>query len=95
MSAYKHLSLHVQSLTFHKVNRPTDMKSLCLTSKQLHEITVRQLYRSVSLDVGSPNDTKLSAFMNPKNLGLKHLRTLDLYLAEIRDKCYNQVRYGG
>lgn len=67
------------------------MKSLCLTSKQLHEITVRQLYRSVSLDVGSPNDTKLSAFMNPKNIGLKHLRTLDLYLAEIRDKCYNQV----
>ncbi|KAL9065564.1 MAG: hypothetical protein Q9157_007427, partial [Trypethelium eluteriae] len=84
---WEDISVDIKSLI---INRPTDMKSLCLTSRQLHEITVRQLYRNVSLDVGSPNDTKLSAFMNPKNIGLKYLRTLDLYLAEIRDKCYNQ-----
>ncbi|KAI9654926.1 MAG: hypothetical protein M1821_005679 [Bathelium mastoideum] len=87
------LSFDVKTLIVNHINRPTDMKSLCLTSKQLHEITARQLYRNVSLDVGSPNDTKLSAFMNPKNIGLKHMRTLDLYLAEIRDKCYNQVAH--
>jgi hypothetical protein len=40
--------------------------------------------------VGSPSDTKLGAFLNPKNIGLKHVRKLDLYLADVLDKC-NQL----
>jgi hypothetical protein len=40
--------------------------------------------------VGSPSDTKLGAFLNPKNIGLRHVRKLDLYLADVLDKC-NQL----
>jgi len=67
------------------------MKSLCLTCKELHRITVKRLYHEVTLDVGSPNDTNLTAFLNPKNLGLPHVRKLDLYLADVPEKC-NQLQ---
>ncbi|KAK5143094.1 hypothetical protein LTR04_001997 [Oleoguttula sp. CCFEE 6159] len=66
------------------------MVNLCLTNKQLHEITVRQLYRIVSLDLGGPTDTKLSAFLNPKNIGLPHIRKIRLYLANVMDRCNQQ-----
>lgn len=85
------LSVDIKTLIVQHVIRPTDLKSLCLTCKQLHEITVRQLYHEVTLDVGSPSDTKLSAFLNPKNIGLPHVRKLDLYLADVMDKC-NQLQ---
>lgn len=65
------------------------MKSLCLTSKQLHAITARQLYQKVTLDIGGPDDNKLGAFLNPANIGLPHIRELDLYLANMPDKCDN------
>lgn len=73
-----------------QVNRPTDLKNVCLACKQLHEIAVRQLYYEVTLDVGSPNDTRLAAFLNPRNIGLQHVRKLDLYLADVLDKCNQQ-----
>ena len=57
----------------------------------MHEIAVRHLYKEVTLDVGSPNDMKLSAFLNPKNIGLPYIRELDLYLADVVDKC-NQLQ---
>lgn len=63
---------------------------MCLTSKQLREISVRRLYREVTIDVGSSKDTRLGAFLNPKNIGLQHIRKLDLYLTDVLDKC-NQV----
>jgi hypothetical protein len=63
---------------------------LCLTSKQLREISVRRLYREVTIDVGSSKDTRLAAFLNPKNIGLQHIRKLDLYLTDVLDKC-NQI----
>jgi hypothetical protein len=78
-------------LTRVQVIRPTDLVNLCLTCKNLHEITVCQLYQEVTLDVGSPNDTKLSAFLSPKNIGLPWIRKLDLYLADVSDKC-NQLQ---
>ena len=73
-----------------QINRPTDLKNVCLVCKQLHEIAVRSLYYEVTLDVGSPHDTRLAAFLNPKNIGLKHVRKLDLYLADVMDKCNQQ-----
>jgi hypothetical protein len=73
------------------VNRPTDLRNVCLTCKQLHEIAVRQLYYDVTLDVGSNQDTRLGAFLNPRNIGLPHIRKLDLYLADVLDKC-NQLQ---
>lgn len=77
-------------LSVSQINRPTDLKSLCLTSKQLREITVRRLYRDVTIDVGSSKDTRLGAFLSPKNIGLQHIRKLDLYLTDVIDKC-NQI----
>lgn len=67
--------------------RPSDLKNVCLVSKQLHSLAVRPLYRNVALDLGSNNDNRLTAFVNPRNIGLKHIRQLRLYLAEVRDKC--------
>jgi hypothetical protein len=41
--------------------------------------------------VGSPTDTKLINFISPRNIGLAHIRKMDLYLAEVMDKC-NQLQ---
>ncbi|KAF2807808.1 uncharacterized protein BDZ99DRAFT_572704 [Mytilinidion resinicola] len=90
-SKFMDLSVDVKTLIVQHVIRPTDLKNLCLTCKNLHEITVHQLYQEVTLDVGSPSDTKLSAFLNPKNIGLPWVRKLDLYLADVPDKC-NQLQ---
>ncbi|KAF2115469.1 hypothetical protein BDV96DRAFT_80266 [Lophiotrema nucula] len=85
------LSVDIKTLVVQHVTRPTDLRKLCLVCKQLHEISVRQLYNEVTIDVGSPNDTKLAAFLNAKNIGLQYVRKLDLYLADVPDKC-NQVQ---
>lgn len=77
-------------LSASQISRPTDLKSLCLTSRQLREITARRLYREVTIDVGSTKDTRLAAFLNPQNIGLQHIRKLDLYLTDVVDKC-NQI----
>lgn len=70
-----------------QVIRPSDLKKLCLVSKEWHQLAVRFLYRNVALDLGSPADTRLSAFINPKNIGLKHIKQLRLYLAGVADRC--------
>jgi hypothetical protein len=36
------------------------------------------------LDVGSASDNRLAALVNPRNIGVKHIRKLDLYLAHVR-----------
>ena len=84
------LPTDLKTLIIQHIKRPTDLKSLCLTSKQLRDISARQLYREVTIDVGSSKDTRLGAFLNPKNIGLQHIRKLDLYLTEVLDKC-NQI----
>jgi hypothetical protein len=62
-----------------------------LTSKELHEIAVRPLYHEVVVEVGSPADGRLTSLVNPRTIGLKHIRKLDLYLADVQDKC-NQLQ---
>ena len=54
------------------------MKALCLTSKELRDITVRRLYRKVEIDVGCEADVKLAAFLGRNNPGLEHIRILIL-----------------
>jgi hypothetical protein len=81
------LSVDLKTIVVQHINRPTDLRNICLTCPQLHQIAVRQLYYQVTLEVGSPQDTRLGAFLNPKNIGLQHLRKLDLYLADVVDKC--------
>lgn len=65
-----------------KLSRPSDLVSVCLTSHDLHEIAARFLYRSVALEIGGPRDSYLAAFLNPRNIGLRCIRKLDIYLAE-------------
>ncbi|KAH7091032.1 hypothetical protein FB567DRAFT_437077 [Paraphoma chrysanthemicola] len=89
--SFMDLSVDLKTLIVQHVTRPTDLRNICLACKQLHEIAVRQLYHEVTLDVGSPNDNRLGAFLNPKNIGLPHIRKLDLYLADVVDKC-NQMQ---
>lgn len=71
--------------------RITDLKNICLVSKELHEIAVRFLYKSVSLDVGCASDHRLPAFLNPRNKGLKHIRQIRLYLAVVADRCNQEL----
>jgi len=66
-----------------QITRPTDLKNLCLTCKELQELAVKPLYKEIVLELGGTNDTKLTAFVNPRNIGLKWIRKLDLYLAEL------------
>ncbi|TKA77296.1 hypothetical protein B0A55_04336 [Friedmanniomyces simplex] len=84
---FSDLSEDVKALIVDKILRPSDLKNVCLVNKQLHALAVKPLYRHVSLDLGSPNDTRLSAFLNPHNAGLKHIRQLRLYLAKFREYC--------
>ena len=74
-----------------KVARPSDLKNVCLVNKQFHEIAVKTLYRYIALDVGSANDKRLTAFLNPENIGLKHIRKIRLDMARVRDTC-NQAQ---
>ncbi|KAF4301522.1 hypothetical protein GTA08_BOTSDO10903 [Botryosphaeria dothidea] len=80
------LSIEIWAMVVDYVLRPTDLKSLCLTCKQLHQIAVRNLYREVTLDVGSTADLNLGAFLNPRNIGLHYIRRLHIYLAEVEEK---------
>ncbi|KAJ4312828.1 hypothetical protein N0V94_007252 [Neodidymelliopsis sp. IMI 364377] len=87
---FKDLTTELKVLVIDHINRPTDLKSLCLTSHELRKIAVRHLYREVTIDVGSPKDARLGAFLSSKNIGLQHIRKLDLYLTDVLDKC-NQI----
>ena len=42
---------------------------------------MKPLYHDVALDLGSHGDARLTAFLNPRNIGLKHIRLVRLYLA--------------
>lgn len=78
---------NVDADTSQKIIRPSDLKKLCLVNKEWHELAVRFLYRNVALDLGSPMDNRLTAFISPKNIGLKHIKQLRLYLAGVPDRC--------
>lgn len=62
------------------ITRPTDLKSLCLTSPFLRRLATPPLYRSIILFVGGPKDKKLSAFLKPSNPGIPHVREIFLRL---------------
>ncbi|SMR56272.1 unnamed protein product [Zymoseptoria tritici ST99CH_3D1] len=86
-TTFDDLSEEIKALIVERVTRPSDLKRVCLVSKECQKIAVRFLYRSVALDLGSPNDSRLSAFLNPRNIGLKHIKQLRLYLAGVHDRC--------
>ena len=84
---FQSLSSELKSHIIEHVIRPSDLKNVCLISKELHEIAVRFLYREVSLDLGGVNDNFMPALLNPRNIGLKHIRQIRLYLAHKSDTC--------
>ena len=61
-------------------------------NKELHLLAVRALYHEVVLEVGAATDGRLIAFINPRNIGLQYIRKLDLYLADVPDKCPQQLQ---
>ncbi|MCJ1384471.1 hypothetical protein MMC17_007588 [Xylographa soralifera] len=70
------------------IDRPTDLKNLCLGSKELRHITTPILYRSIHLFVGGAQDLRLSAFLGAGNPGITHVREIFLRLEKmvIQDK---------
>lgn len=84
---FQSLSSDLKSCVIEHITRPSDLKNVCLVSKELHEIAVRFLYHDVSLDLGSVNDNFMPALLNPRNIGLKHIRQIRLYLANKTDRC--------
>lgn len=62
-----------------QIIRPKDLKTLCLTSKQLRDLATPALYRNVTLDIGGPKDMLLIAgLLSRDNPGLKYIRDLSL-----------------
>lgn len=59
----------------------SDIVSVCLTSKTLYDVAISTLYRTVALNLGRDKDRSLIPFLNPRNKGLPHIRTLDFGLA--------------
>lgn len=84
---FQSLNADVKSLIVEHVIRPSDLQNVCLVSHEMRDIAVRFLYRSVNLDLGSANDTRIAALLSPKNPGLKHVRQFRLYLAHVHDRC--------
>ena len=60
-------------------------------NKQLHQLAVKPLYRNISLDLGSQRDYNLTALLSPSNPGLKHIRQLRLYFANVQDRCNQRL----
>ncbi|KAH0168645.1 hypothetical protein KCU67_g3390, partial [Aureobasidium melanogenum] len=66
----------LQANIFRHIPRPSDLKSLCRTSKRLYDVAVKELYHTVNLEIGKRSDVRLSAMLHPGNAGLKHIRIL-------------------
>lgn len=84
---FQALPQDVKSCIVEQINRPSDLKNICLVSKELHEIAVRFLYHRVSLELGSFKDNLMPSFLSPRNIGLRHIRQIHLYLAHVTDRC--------
>ena len=63
-----------------QITRPEDLKSLCLTSKQLRDIATPPLYRKVLLFVGGYKDVRVSGLLSRTNPGIQHVRKVYLQL---------------
>ncbi|KAK5168769.1 uncharacterized protein LTR77_006078 [Saxophila tyrrhenica] len=81
---FEDLPEDVKGLIVEKVLRPTDLVNLCLVNKQLHTLAVKPLCRTVHLELGSPSDSRLSAFFSPKNIGLPYIRSIWLHSAHTK-----------
>lgn len=67
-------------ITFWQITRPEDLKSLCLTCKQLRDIATPPLYRKVLLFIGGHKDIRVSGLLSRTNPGIQHIRKVYLQL---------------
>lgn len=67
-------------ITCLQITRPEDLKSLCLTSKQLRDIATPPLYRKVLLFIGGHKDIRVSGLLSRTNPGIQHIRKVYLQL---------------
>lgn len=63
-----------------QITRPEDLKSLCLTSKQLRDVATPPLYRKVLLFIGGHKDIRVSGLLSRTNPGIQHIRKIYLQL---------------
>lgn len=63
-----------------QITRPEDLKSLCLTSKELRDIATPPLYRKVLLFIGGHNDIRVSGLLSRTNPGIQYIRKVYLQL---------------
>lgn len=63
-----------------QIIRPEDLKSLCLTSKEVREIVIPQLYKKVLLFIGGQKDLRVSTLLSRSNPGIQHIRKIYLQL---------------
>jgi hypothetical protein len=84
---FQSLPLDVRSCIIEQIKRPSELKKICLVSREFHEIAVRFLYHRISLDLGSFKDNLMPSFLSPRNIGLKYIRQIHLYLAHVTDRC--------
>lgn len=49
-----------------------------MTSRRLYNLSIKRLYHTVTLDVGTGDDKYFISMLNAHNQGLKHIRVLDL-----------------
>lgn len=66
-----------------QIDRPTDLKTLCLTCKEFRELATPILYRSIHLFVGGQQDLRLIPFLGRDNPGIPHIREMFLRLEKI------------
>lgn len=67
-------------ITCSQITRPEDLKSLCLTSKQIRDIATPPLYRKVLLFIGGHKDIRVSGLLSRTNPGIQHIRKVYLQL---------------
>ena len=73
------------------VQRPGDLKALCLTSKLLQKLATPFLYRTVSLKLGGLRDSHITGLASRFNYGIQHTKRLNLGVVEASN---DLVRWG-
>lgn len=78
---FRPLVLSQYSLTS-QLTRPSDLKQLCLTSRDVRDLAVGFLYRYVKIDLGGQHDARINGLISPLNTATKHIRHMSVYLAQ-------------
>ena len=86
----------VYQLMLRQVDRPTDLKNMCLVSREFQDLALPELYKIMILFVGGPQDlrcvetpqiktqrsytNRLSAMLGRDNPGIKYIQEIYLRL---------------